>query len=217
MTERAQKGQDAQMGDGELLLRAQGGDMSAFEALVEQHRDGAYGLGLQITRSEIDAAEVAQETFLCACINLKEFRNEADLGACVQRIAVNLALRRLQQRSNGPAGKDELKLPAFNERGGFAEHPETDWSGVANDKPLKADLRRAIQEAANRLPQYYRQVFLFKDVVGLTYEEIAEIAGESIAAIQRRLHLARLSLREEIDRFLRGQSRRRTSPVTYCL
>ena len=204
MTERAHKGQDAQMGDGELLLRAQGGDMSAFETLVQQHRDGVYGLGLQLTRSEIDAAEIAQETFLCAYADLKEFRNEADLGSCVQRIAVNLALRRLQQSSNAPASKGELKLPPFNERGDFVEYPESDWGRAANDEPLKDDLRRAIQEAANRMPQYYRQVFLFKDVAGLTYEEIAEIAGESIAAIQRRLHLARLSLREEIDRFYRG-------------
>src|SRR5215813_6340685 len=125
MTKRAHKGQDVQLGDGELLLRAQGGDMSAFEALVEQHRDEVYGLGLQITRSEVDAAEIAQETFLCAYTDLKEFRNEADLGACVQRIAVNLALRRLPQSSNAPGGKDELKLPAFNERGSFVEYPES--------------------------------------------------------------------------------------------
>ena len=204
MTERAHKGQDAQMGDGELLLRAQGGDMSAFETLVQQHRDGVYGLGLQLTRSEIDAAEIAQETFLCAYMDLREFRSEADFGACVQRIAVNLALRRLQQSSNAPAGKDELKSPAFNELGIFVEHPVTDWSRAANDEPLKADLRRAIQEATNRMPQHQRQVFLFKDVAGLSYGEIAELNGDSIAEIKRSLHQARLSLREEIDRFYRG-------------
>src|SRR5215472_15737307 len=115
MTEPRHKGQDTQMGDSELLLRAQGGDLSAFETLVEHHRDAVFGLGLQITRSEIDAAEIAQETFLAAYMDLKEFRNEADLGACVQRIAVNLALRRLQLSSSAPAGKDELELPAFNE------------------------------------------------------------------------------------------------------
>jgi len=204
MTKRAHKGQDAQLGDGELLLRAQGGDLSAFETLVAQHRDAVFGLGLQLTRSEIDAAEIAQETFLSAYTDLKEFRNEADLGPCVQRIAVNLALRRLQQSGRAPAGKDELKLPAFNERGGFVEYPESDWGRAANDEPLKADLRRAIQVATNRMPPHHRQVFLLKDVAGLSYEEIAELNGDSIAAIKRSLHLARLSLREEIDRFYRG-------------
>jgi RNA polymerase sigma-70 factor (ECF subfamily) len=203
MTEPRHKGQDTQMGDGELLLRAQRGDMSAFETLVAQHRDAVFGLGLQITRSEIDAAEIAQETFLAAYMDLKEFRNEADLGACVQRIAVNLALRRLQQSSSAPAGKDELKSPAFNERGSFVEYPETDWSRAANDGPVNADLCRAIQEATNRMPQHPRQVFLLKDVAGLSYEEIAALNGDSIAAIKRSLHLARLSLREEIDRFYR--------------
>src|SRR5215813_14057775 len=99
MTEQANKGQDAQLGDGELLSRAQGGDLSAFETLVEQHRDGIYGLGLQITGSEIEAAEIAQQTFLSAYTDLKKFRNEADFGTALHRIAAKLALTRLQQRS----------------------------------------------------------------------------------------------------------------------
>jgi RNA polymerase sigma-70 factor, ECF subfamily len=198
-------GQDAETGDGELLLRAQRGDISAFETLVEQHRDSVYGLGLQITRSEIDAAEIAQETFLSAYMDLKEFRTEAELGAGVQRIAADLALTRWQQSSTAPASEERLKLPEFNERGSFAEYPETDWSRAANDEPLKADLRLAIQQATDRMPQHHRQVFLFKDVAGLSYEQIAEINGDSIDAIKRSLHLARLSLRETIDRFYSGK------------
>src|SRR5262249_36062991 len=204
MTEPTHKGHDGEMADGELLLRAQGGDLSAFETLVEQHRDGVYGLGLQITQSEIDAAEIAQQTFLSAFMDLKKFRNEADFGAALHRIAVKLALTRLQQRNIQLAGKGELRSPAFNERGSHAEYPETDWSRAANDEPLDADLRRAIQEATNQMPQQHRQVLLFKDVAGLGYDEIARMNGDSIEAVKRSLHQARLSLREAIDRFYRG-------------
>jgi RNA polymerase sigma-70 factor (ECF subfamily) len=55
------------------------------------------------------------------------------------------------------------------------------------------------------MPQHYREVFLIKDVAGLSYEQIAEISGESILAIKRSLHLARLSLRGAIDRFYCGK------------
>ena len=203
MTEPTHKGQDAGPGDGELLLRAQGGDMSAFEALVEQHRDGVYGLGLQITQSEIEAAEIAQQTFLSAYTDLKKFRNEADFGTALHPIAAKLALTRLQQRSIALAGKGELQSPAFNERGSLAEYPETDWSRAANDDQLKPDLRRAIQEATDQMPQQHRQVLLFRDVAGLGYDEIARMNGDSIEAVRRSLHQARLSLREAIDRFYR--------------
>ena len=205
MTEPTDKRQDDEMADGELLLRAQDGDMSAFETLVEQHRDGVYGLDLQITGSEIEAAEIAQQTFLSAYTDLKKFRNEADFGAALHRIAAKLALTRLQQRSIAFAdSKGELRTPAFNERGSLAEYPETDWSRAANDDQLKPDLRRAIQEATEQMPQHHRQVLLFKDVAGLGYDEIARMNGDSIESVRRSLHQARLSLREAIDRFYRG-------------
>jgi RNA polymerase sigma-70 factor, ECF subfamily len=44
-------------------------------------------------------------------------------------------------------------------------------------------------------------VFLLKDVEGLSYEQIAEITGDSVPAIKSRLHRARLALREAIDQF----------------
>jgi RNA polymerase sigma-70 factor (ECF subfamily) len=183
MTEQKQSGQGTGTSDGELLSRAQRGDMSAFETFVEKHRDSVYSLGLRITRSEIDAAEIAQETFLSAYMGLKEFRTESDLGAGLQRIAANLALTRLQQCSAFPMDEEELKLPEFNERGSFAEYPENDWSRAANDEPLSSELRRVIEEATHRMPQRHREVFLFKDVAGLSYEQIAEISGDSISAI----------------------------------
>jgi RNA polymerase sigma-70 factor (ECF subfamily) len=62
-----------------------------------------------------------------------------------------------------------------------------------------------IEEATDRMPQRHREVFLFKDVAGLSYEQIAEISGDSISAIKRTLHLARLSLREAVDRFYSGK------------
>ena len=53
--------------------------------------------------------------------------------------------------------------------------------------------------ATDGLPEGYREVFLLKDVEGLSYEEISEMVGISIPAIKSRLHRARLALREAID------------------
>ena len=44
--------------DAELLTAAQGGDMPAFEALVERHKDRVFALALRMTRQEADAAEI---------------------------------------------------------------------------------------------------------------------------------------------------------------
>jgi RNA polymerase sigma-70 factor (ECF subfamily) len=187
--------------DRELLAQAQAGDLSAFEALVEKHRDKVYGVALRMTRSEADAAEITQETFLSAFQHLPEFRGEAAFGSWVHRIAANHALMRLRHQNVVQAAEEELTGPEFNERGSWVEYPSNDWSRRADEKALDAELGTAIQRATDRLPNRYREVFVLKDVEGLSYEQISEITGDSIPAIKSRLHRARLELREAIDRF----------------
>jgi RNA polymerase sigma-70 factor (ECF subfamily) len=188
--------------DRTLLARAQGGDMSAFEELVGRHEEKVYGLALRMTRSEADAAEIAQDTFLSAYQHLAEFRGEAAFGSWVHRIAANNALMRLRrQRVLDIVSDEQLEGPEFTERGSLAEAPETDWSRRADDKILDEELGRAIQEATDALPEGYREVFLLKDVEGLSYEEISEMVGISVPAVKSRLHRARLALREAIDAF----------------
>jgi len=187
--------------DRELLTRAQAGDMSAFESLVGKHEDKVYGLALRMTRSEADAAEITQDTFLSAYQHLSEFRGEAAFGSWVHRIAANNALMRLRRQKVVDIVSDELAGPEFTERGSLADGPESDWSKRADDKILEDELGRAIQAATDALPEGYREVFLLKDVEGLSYEEISEMVGISIPAVKSRLHRARLALREAIDAF----------------
>jgi RNA polymerase sigma-70 factor (ECF subfamily) len=187
--------------DRELLARAQAGDMSAFEALVGRHEDKVYGLALRMTRSEADAAEITQDTFLSAYQHLAEFRGEAAFGSWVHRIAANNALMRLRRQKVLDIVSDDLAGPEFTDRGSLAEPPESDWSRRADDQLLDEELGRAIQAATDALPEGYREVFLLKDVEGLSYEEISEMVGISVPAVKSRLHRARLALREAIDAF----------------
>ncbi len=194
-------GPDESAEDRALLERAQQGDGAAFESLVDRHKDRVYALALRMTRSEADAAEITQETFFSAYQHLAEFRGEAAFGSWVHRIAANHALMRLRHRRVVAAAEEELKQPEFNDRGSWTEYPQSDWSRRADEKALDAELGAAIRQATDALPEAYRQVFLLKDVDGLSYEEIAEVTGDSVAAIKSRLHRARLALRESIDEF----------------
>jgi RNA polymerase sigma-70 factor (ECF subfamily) len=187
--------------DHTLLARAQGGDMSAFEALVDRHEDKVYGLALRMTRSEADAAEITQDTFLSAYQHLADFRGEAAFGSWVHRIAANNALMRLRRQRVLDIVSEDLAGPEFTDRGSLADVPESDWNRRADDKILDEELGRAIQEATDALPEGYREVFLLKDVEGLSYEEISEMVGISVPAVKSRLHRARLALREAIDAF----------------
>jgi len=81
-------------------------------------------------------------------------------------------------------------------------NPEA-WSHHIEENVLNAQLRRAIEDATDGLPDSHREVLLLKDVAGLDYEQIAKISGESIPVIKRRLREARLLLQATIERFCR--------------
>lgn len=187
--------------NGELLPRAQGGDMSAFEALVERHRDQVYGFGLRMTGSETDALEIGQESFLSAYLHLDEFRNEADFAAWVHWIAASHASLRLRVMRRARAFATPLEASQLDMGSAPAQRPKADWSNDLLERALSPELHRAIKEVFDRLPQQHREIFLFKDMAGLSYEQVAHLCGESIQAVKNRLHQARLILRKAIDRF----------------
>lgn len=185
--------------DSALLAAAQGGDTAAFEALVARHRSRVYGLALRMLNSPDDAAEVLQESFISAYRNLANFRGDSQFGSWVYRIAANHALMRLRHRKVVRQVEAPLDEPSFNERGSLLDEVAEvkDAEGAVMDK----ELRRAIEEAAARLGDDYREVFVLKDLEGLSYEEIAQLTNSSVPAVKSRLHRARLSLRAAIDRF----------------
>lgn len=190
--------------DTALLARAQAGDVAAFEGLVARHRSRVYGLALRMLNSPDDAAEVLQESFLSAYRNLPNFRGDAQFGSWVYRIAANHALMRLRHRRVVNQVESPLEEPQFNDRGSLIDEVSDfrDAEGEAMDK----ELRHAIEQAAANLGSEYREVFVLKDLEGLSYEEIAELTGSTVAAVKSRLHRARLSLRAAIDHFYAERS-----------
>jgi RNA polymerase sigma-70 factor (ECF subfamily) len=66
---------------------------------------------------------------------------------------------------------------------------------LLEEKEFKEKLDRAL----NSLPENQRTVFLLNRIDGKKYAEIAEIEGVGIKAIEKRMHLALKTLREQID------------------
>ena len=182
------------------MERAKAGDTPAFEALVERHKDRVFGVALHLLRNESDAAEVTQETFLAAWKALGNFRGDSEVSTWLHRIAGNFALMRLRKKKVQDKVEEPQSGPVFSDRGTLAEMV-ADWHPTAEGQALDAELRMAIEQAVDKLPEQHRQVFLLRDVDGLSYEQITEITGESLSAIKSRLHRARLALRATIDVF----------------
>jgi RNA polymerase sigma factor (sigma-70 family) len=63
----------------------------------------------------------------------------------------------------------------------------------------ESEFKRKLDRALNNLPDNQRTTFLLNRIDGKKYVEIAELEGVSVKAIEKRMHLALKTLREEID------------------
>lgn len=194
--------------DQELVARFQGSqDRQAFEELVRRHRNRVYGLALRMVKNEEEALEIVQETFLSAFRKLPEFRNEAQFGSWLHRIAANFSLMRLRHRKVVDGIEEPLETldGKFREDGRWEEYPTGMWGRRADDMVLDGELRELLIAAVEKLPELHRAVFMLRDLDGLSYDEIADTLETTVPAVKSRLHRARLALREDLSTYFNGK------------
>ena len=96
--------------DAELVERWQGGDPTAFEALVHRHQSRVYRLLLRMLGSREEAEDVAQEAFLSLHRHGHRFRRESRFSTFLYRVATNAALNRRRTLGRNRNREDELAV-----------------------------------------------------------------------------------------------------------
>ncbi len=157
------------------------GEESALLDIIREFSPLVYGIALSTTRSEADAEDILQEIFVGLPEALHRFdgRNFAGWLTVVAKRR-SLMVVRAQNR------RDELEFQA----GPSPAEPSEDRSLA----------RVAIERALSGLPDPLRDVFLLKEVHGLSHREIADAMGITESVSQIRLYRARHALRKALDR-----------------
>ena len=147
----------------DLIQRAKSGDVAAFEALVQTHRQIALRVAFLVVGDQGEAEDVTQEAFVKAYHAMSRFRVDAPFRPWLLRIVRNEALN--QRRRRGRQERLSLRLTHDPVSGGAAPSPET--------TVLTAVERRTILEAVNALPDRYREVVTHRYLLGLSEAETA--------------------------------------------
>lgn len=163
-------------------------ELERFEAVVLPHLDAAYTLARYLTRSDHDAQDVVQDASLRALRHFQTFRGAgSDEGRAWLLAIVRNTAYSWQRGRRGDAHTTEFDEERHSEAVAD-EHPEA--ALVARDE--RAVLRRAIDELA---PEF-REVIVLRELEGLSYKEIAEVAGVPVGTVMSRLSRARRRLEE---------------------
>jgi RNA polymerase sigma-70 factor (ECF subfamily) len=148
------------------------------KTLFSEHRDGVFRYLSRIVGQADTADELTQEVFLRAWRAPAAGETEVERRAWLFKVARNLALNHLRDARRRPetVGLTDAAQPATQE------------------------ISTAVQQALAALPDLDRDVFLMRETVGLSYDEIAAACEVTVDAVRARLHRARSQLREALGR-----------------
>lgn len=179
-----------QLDDDECIARAQQGDVAAFSELVARYQDRIYRFLVRLTRSQDDALELTQETFLSAYQALARWRPDARFTTWLFRIARNEAFDWLRRRN----------LVEFVALGDEQDINIAD-SAPTPDRALETVQRlRELERALARLPTEHREILLLREIEEMSYDDIAEVLDIGLGTVKSRIARARAGLLEKMPR-----------------
>jgi RNA polymerase sigma-70 factor (ECF subfamily) len=173
----------------ELIRGLQAGDAGAFERLVQEYGDRIYRFARRLA-GERWAEDIAQEVLVRVFRSVGSYRPAGRFESWLFTIANNLAIDFLRkQRPEAAMTEVDEEMTAERFVSGGSAPPEL---------LEEEERRRAILRAVVRLPLEQRQVFLLREEAGLSFREIAEIAGCPLNTALGRMHYAMEHLRKAL-------------------
>jgi len=186
--------------DQELVLRAQRGDIHAFDELVERYHGKIYGLTYNMTSNREDAEDLTQEVFVKAFKALPRFKGKSSFYTWLYRIAVNKTINYRKKRNR----KRALSLDQFDQE---IKTDEVYHDLTSKGSPLRnvslTELQKKMNEALQSLSEKHRTVVVLHDMQGIPHEEIAKMVGASVGTIRSRLFYARRQMQAELAEFVK--------------
>lgn len=182
--------------DAQLVMRIQGGDLGAFEALYHKYKRPLYHTALAITGDDGAAEELLQDCFVRAHAAMDRVNGSNSLSPWLHRIIVNLSYNWVKRNQRWPLGLD-----TFVDRliAGPAASPEHAAEG--------SELRAIVRDAVASLNLKQRVVVILFYFQGFSLTEIAYVLDCPVGTVKSRLHRASQALRTQLlqDRRLAGE------------
>ena len=193
----AAKGGECLTDELKLIKKAQKGDVSAFEQIINRYQSVVYSVSYRYAENQDDASDMAQEIFLKVFRTINSFQFKSRLSTWIYRVATNTCLDLLKKRRNSLSESAYSYDVGYEDLGGnqnFAEVEDTRF--MPDKKAEEAETKDVINRAIRRLPDDYRTAVILRDIRGLSYEEIADITDCSVGTVKSRISRARKNLRE---------------------
>jgi RNA polymerase sigma-70 factor (ECF subfamily) len=181
--------------EGELIGLARGGSAAAIREIMRRNNQRLFRAARGIIGTDWEAEEIVQDGYVRAFRALETFREDAALGTWLTRIVLNEAQGRLRGR------RKTLPLTELDEKtmGEIIQFPSGAMGSDPERQAALAEIRVLLEDAIDALPQPFREVFILRQVEGLSTEETARMLCVQPETVKTRLHRARTRLRRALQ------------------
>jgi len=186
--------------EGALVRRAQDGDESAFQEIVERYQSKVFSIIHGIVRQRNDVEDIAQQVFAKVYFSIKNFDFRSSLITWIYKITVNECFDYLRKKKvrklvyESDLSEDEVRR-VENTEPSVDRQPPADSSLAQRDYLLKLLTRVSDEE---------RMLLMMKEVEGFSVEELAQKTGMNENTIKVKLFRARQKLVKAAQRMERA-------------
>jgi RNA polymerase sigma-70 factor (ECF subfamily) len=184
--------------DQSLVKRTLRGDKKAFEMIIRKYQQPLLGyIGRMVGQREM-ALDFTQDVFVKAYASLRTYEPRYKFSTWLFKIASNLVIDHWRKK----------KIPSFS----LSEPLGGDDDGltleVPDDEPSVSrtfeltEVRRKVETAMEKLPGPLRELFVWRHVNELSYEEMAEIKELPIGTVKNRVFQAKEMIRRLLEETL---------------
>jgi len=168
--------------------------LKQFEAALLPHLPAAYNLARWLTRNDHDAEDLVQEAYLRGFKSFAGFHG-GDGRGWILAIVRNACYSWLQQRRN-----QEL-AEVFDEE----VHTAEDHSGSPEAVLLQDADTQLVRDALEKLPVEFREILVLRELEGMSYREIADLAGIPVGTVMSRLARGREHLQRQLTQAVKRE------------
>lgn len=192
--------------DQELVERAQRGDKSAFDLLVQKYQRKLGRLLSRMIRDQAEVEDVVQEAFIKAYRALPNFRGDSAFYTWLYRIGINTAKNYLVAMGRRPQVSTEIEV---EDAENFEDGQELRTIDTPETELMTKQIAKTVNDTVAGLPEELRTAITLREIEGLSYEEIATLMGCPIGTVRSRIFRARETIAEKLRPLLDTPENRR--------
>jgi RNA polymerase sigma-70 factor, ECF subfamily len=179
----------------ELIALARAASGSALQEIMRRNNRRLFRTARSIIGSEWEAEEVVQDAYVKAFRALENFREEAQLATWLTRIVIHEAQGRLRRR------REHLPLSELDDTtmGEIIQFPGGGLNIDPERQTALSEIRSFLEQSIDALPEPFREVFVLREIEGLSVEETAQVLSVAPETVKTRLHRARMRLRRALQ------------------